>query len=97
VLWDDLRSSVPDHSARALVVQQIINRRSERDRASQLQAERLAQRHEENARGQRSYDRAMSRLRATAERVGIPATTPPPAQPTVDLGKPKQRKIKLGD
>jgi hypothetical protein len=26
-----------------------------------------------------------------------PAAQEPPPQPTVDLGKPKQRKIKLGD
>jgi hypothetical protein len=89
ILWSELSTAVPDHAARAVLVQEIINRRSERDAAQQRFRDSLARAEQTALRVERLPARRTTRT--------APAAQEPPPQPTVDLGKPKQRKIKLGD
>jgi hypothetical protein len=89
ILWSELSTAVPDHAARAVLVQEIINRRSERDAAMQRFRDILARAEQTALRVERLPARRATRT--------SPAAQEPPPQPTVDLGKPKQRKIKLGD
>lgn len=89
ILWSELSTAVPDHAARAVLVQEIINRRSERDAAQQRFRDSLARAEQTALRVERLPARRAPRT--------APAAQEPPPQPTVDLGKPKQRKIKLGD
>lgn len=95
ILWVELSTAVPDASARATLVQEIISRRHERDRAAQLQRERAAiEAAGEALRVERLPARRGSRTTAITATTTGPASTPPPG---ADLSKPKQRKIKLGD
>jgi hypothetical protein len=89
ILWSELSTAVPDHAARAVLVQEIISRRAERDSAMQRFRDSLARAEQTALRVERLPARRSPRT--------APAAQEPPPQPTVDLGKPKQRKIKLGD